>query len=405
MPQVYQRQLSKEGLQNLVDAKARRAGATLCSMLVLTSLAATRGTQGKLDMAIMSKEDLRKLFTLRQCSSDTHESFNCKRCPPKPKVPGPEEAEQQRLAEEAAQQAAAEAAAQAKGASGVCCAARAHPGSALSPPLTFHPPPPNHPSPPHSGAPPAADKPKKFCPPRVVVRPPSDDEADGQWPRRSVPSTPLLIHPPIPACLLYLPDLRVHRLTTPDIRLLCAVGVSDAPDPRPWLLQLGKPAEDDLASWGHHEGSADVPDPALQYAGADNRVSPTASRFILPTSHMCFTLPLSPGVPRVRVPDRGQGGGGHRPRHRPRPRRRPCGWRPRRTIRLLPPVCSAAAPWGAPPCTLCAGAHPAEGGAPTTRGRRKEGDPRESGSHAAGGPGAQGCAGAGAACSGDHGCG
>ena len=138
---MYQRQLSKEGLQNLVDAKARRAGATLCSMLVLTSLAATRGAQGKLDMAIMSKEDLRKLFTLRQCSSDTHESFNCKRCPPKPKVPGPEEAEQQRLAEEAAQQAAAEAAAQAKGASGVCCAARAHPGSALSPPLTFHPPP------------------------------------------------------------------------------------------------------------------------------------------------------------------------------------------------------------------------------------------------------------------------
>ena len=47
---------------------------------------------------------------------------------------------------------------------------------------------------------------------------------------------------------------------------------ADEPDPRHWLYQLGKPAEDDLASWGHHEGSADVPDDALKFAGANGLV-------------------------------------------------------------------------------------------------------------------------------------
>ncbi len=36
-------------------------------------------------MAMMSKDDLRKLFTLRNCASDTHEFLKCKRGPPKPK--------------------------------------------------------------------------------------------------------------------------------------------------------------------------------------------------------------------------------------------------------------------------------------------------------------------------------
>ena len=63
---VYQRQLSKEGLQNLVDAK------------------------GKVDMAMMSRDDLRKLFTLTVCPSDTHDNLKCKRCPkPAPPVEEP----------------------------------------------------------------------------------------------------------------------------------------------------------------------------------------------------------------------------------------------------------------------------------------------------------------------------
>jgi len=37
--------------------------------------------------------------------------------------------------------------------------------------------------------------------------------------------------------------------------------------------QIGKPAEDDLASWGHFEGVAGVPDDALQHAGSEGRVS------------------------------------------------------------------------------------------------------------------------------------
>lgn len=74
--------------------------------------------QGKLDMAMMSREDLRRLFTLRQCCSDTHEFLNCKRCPAKPLALTPEEPEQQQaLAAQEAAAAEVAAAAQAKGAS------------------------------------------------------------------------------------------------------------------------------------------------------------------------------------------------------------------------------------------------------------------------------------------------
>jgi len=70
---VYQRQLSKEGLQNLVDAK------------------------GKLDAANLPKEELRRLFALRPTHCDTHDGLNCARCPPRapphpaaePEVPPP----------------------------------------------------------------------------------------------------------------------------------------------------------------------------------------------------------------------------------------------------------------------------------------------------------------------------
>lgn len=70
---VYQRQLSKEGLQNLVDAK------------------------GKLDAANLPKDELRRLFALRPTHCDTHDGLNCTRCPPRapphpaaePEVPPP----------------------------------------------------------------------------------------------------------------------------------------------------------------------------------------------------------------------------------------------------------------------------------------------------------------------------
>ena len=57
---VFQRQLSKESLQNVVNGS------------------------GELEQAVMSKEDLRKLFSL-DCTthSDTHDTCGCKRCPSK----------------------------------------------------------------------------------------------------------------------------------------------------------------------------------------------------------------------------------------------------------------------------------------------------------------------------------
>jgi len=115
-PQVYQRQLSKEGLQNLVDAKVRPTWLNLGVCIrraVSDAPSCACVSQGKIDMAMMGKEDLRKLFTLRACSSDTHEFLNCKRCPRKPPPATPEEMEQD---EEATEQETA-AAAQAKGAS------------------------------------------------------------------------------------------------------------------------------------------------------------------------------------------------------------------------------------------------------------------------------------------------
>jgi hypothetical protein len=42
-----------------------------------------RGLQGKLDTAMLPKDELRKLFALRTTASDTHDSLACKRCPPK----------------------------------------------------------------------------------------------------------------------------------------------------------------------------------------------------------------------------------------------------------------------------------------------------------------------------------
>ena len=57
---VFQRQLSKESLQNVVNGS------------------------GELEQAVMSKEELRKLFSL-DCTthSDTHDTCGCKRCPSK----------------------------------------------------------------------------------------------------------------------------------------------------------------------------------------------------------------------------------------------------------------------------------------------------------------------------------
>ena len=41
------------------------------------------GTQGKLDTAMLPRDELRRLFALRKTSSDTHDGVSCKRCPPK----------------------------------------------------------------------------------------------------------------------------------------------------------------------------------------------------------------------------------------------------------------------------------------------------------------------------------
>ena len=48
--------------------------------------------QGKLDTAMLPRDELRRLFMRRECDSDTHESLNCKRCPPKVKPASEEEA-------------------------------------------------------------------------------------------------------------------------------------------------------------------------------------------------------------------------------------------------------------------------------------------------------------------------
>ena len=39
--------------------------------------------QGKLDTAMLPRDELRKLFELRKCASDTHDSVECARCPKK----------------------------------------------------------------------------------------------------------------------------------------------------------------------------------------------------------------------------------------------------------------------------------------------------------------------------------
>jgi hypothetical protein len=47
-------------------------------------------TQGKLDTALLPRDELRRLFALRTNSeSDTHDSLNCKRCPRKAPPPPP----------------------------------------------------------------------------------------------------------------------------------------------------------------------------------------------------------------------------------------------------------------------------------------------------------------------------
>ena len=60
-------------------------------------------------------------------------------------------------------------------------------------------------------------------------------------------------------------------------------------DPRRWLHQNGKPAEDDLINWGHHLGTADVPDEALKYAGADGQAR---ARFTRVRMHACAAMLL-----------------------------------------------------------------------------------------------------------------
>jgi DNA repair and recombination RAD54-like protein len=58
--QVYQRQISKEGLQKVVDKEQK---------------------DGKAQVNDISTEDLRDLFTLRKDTrSDTHETLGCNRC-------------------------------------------------------------------------------------------------------------------------------------------------------------------------------------------------------------------------------------------------------------------------------------------------------------------------------------
>jgi hypothetical protein len=47
-------------------------------------LSVSLGAQGKLDATMISRDELRRLFMLRPCDSDTHDSLSCKRCPPKP---------------------------------------------------------------------------------------------------------------------------------------------------------------------------------------------------------------------------------------------------------------------------------------------------------------------------------
>lgn len=234
---VYQRQLSKEGLANVVDGK------------------------GKLDTAMMCKDDLRKLFLLNTDSpSDTHDFLKCKRCPKKAaraeeEAPPPEAAPGARPPPAAAQPAArlahsltAAARLRAASASGrLQAAARGSQGGPGGRRVPRHrrrrplhgrrPPRPAHNL--HSALPAAAAVP---WPP--LARGP---------PRQHPSAPPPALLPPCPALM-------------PCPAAAAALGP-------PHQQQIGKPAEDDLGSWGHHEGAASVPDLALQAAGADGRVS------------------------------------------------------------------------------------------------------------------------------------